>query len=114
MKYAIIENGIVKNIATADADFAAEQGWVACDNTVKIGFAYDGTSFSDTSERQKERIAELSASVRAKRDALLAETDWRFRSDLTASQEWIEYCQALRDVPAQEGFPTNVTWPTKP
>ena len=114
MKYAIIENGIVTNIAAADADFAAEQGWVACDDTVKIGFAYDGTSFNDTSERQEKLTEELSANVRARRNDLLAETDWRFRSDLTPSQEWIDYCQALRDVPAQEGFPTNVTWPIKP
>jgi len=24
------------------------------------------------------------------------------------------YRQALRDVPAQSGFPTNVTWPQEP
>ena len=33
-----------------------------------------------------------------KRNQLLAETDWRFRSDLTPSQEWIDYCQELRDI----------------
>ena len=52
--------------------------------------------------------------VRQQRNALLAETDWRFRSDLTPSQEWIDYCQALRDIPQQAGFPDNVTWPKKP
>jgi hypothetical protein len=52
--------------------------------------------------------------VRGQRDAFLAETDWRFRSDMNPSQEWIDYCQALRDVPQQEGFPTTVNWPTKP
>jgi len=24
------------------------------------------------------------------------------------------YRHALRDIPSQSGFPTNVTWPTKP
>lgn len=52
--------------------------------------------------------------VRAERDRLLAETDWRFRSDLTPSQEWKDYCQALRDLPLQVGFPFDVTYPTKP
>jgi hypothetical protein len=52
--------------------------------------------------------------VRNKRNALLSETDWRFRSDMNPSQEWIDYCQALRDITAQEGFPYSVTWPTKP
>jgi len=41
-------------------------------------------------------------------------TDWRFRSDMTPSQDWKDYCQALRDVPAQVGFPHNITWPTQP
>jgi hypothetical protein len=42
------------------------------------------------------------------------ETDWRFRSDLSPSQEWIDYCQALRDIPQQEGFPFDVQWPISP
>ena len=57
---------------------------------------------------------EVAGSVRADRNQRLSETDWRFRSDMTPSQAWKDYCQALRDVPAQAGFPHNVTWPTKP
>ena len=30
MRYAIIEDGVVKNVVLADADFAAQQGWVEC------------------------------------------------------------------------------------
>ena len=58
--------------------------------------------------------AEQAKNVRATRDAKLAETDWRFRSDMTPSQEWKDYCQALRDVPSQEGFPWTITWPEMP
>lgn len=58
--------------------------------------------------------AEQAKSVRASRDAKLAETDWRFRSDMTPSQEWKDYCQALRDVPSQTGFPWTITWPDEP
>jgi hypothetical protein len=57
---------------------------------------------------------EQAKSVRQSRDDKLAETDWRFRSDMTPSQAWKDYCQALRDVPTQEGFPWNVTWPDAP
>jgi hypothetical protein len=57
---------------------------------------------------------EQEASVRADRDRRLAATDWRFRSDLNPSDEWVEYCQALRDIPAQEGFPWDITWPEEP
>jgi len=59
--------------------------------------------------------------LREERNRRLAETDWRFRSDLTPSQEWIDYCQSLRDLPStaspeldENGQLSNVTWPTKP
>ena len=52
--------------------------------------------------------------TRALRDNLLANTDWTANSDVVMSDEMREYRQALRDVPNQAGFPTDVTWPTKP
>ena len=61
-----------------------------------------------------QKDAEQAKNVRATRDQKLADTDWRFRSDMTPSQEWKDYCQALRDVPSQEGFPWDITWPVEP
>ena len=58
--------------------------------------------------------AEQAKSVRQTRDTKLAETDWRFRSDMTPSQEWKDYCQTLRDVPNQAGFPWTIEWPDVP
>lgn len=58
--------------------------------------------------------ANQATSVRDERTRKLTETDWRFRSDLTPSPAWIDYCQALRDLPEQSGFPWDVTWPTQP
>ena len=52
--------------------------------------------------------------VRQERDKLLFETDYLALSDTTLSSEMAAYRQALRDVPAQAGFPASVTWPTKP
>lgn len=66
----------------------------------------------DAYKAQKD--AEQARNARITRDQKLASTDWRFRSDMTPSQEWIDYCQALRDVPSQEGFPWNITWPVEP
>lgn len=57
---------------------------------------------------------ERKAAVRTDRNKRLAETDWRFRTDMTPSQEWIDYCQALRDVTSQAGFPHGVQWPEQP
>jgi hypothetical protein len=65
-------------------------------------------------EGKAAKDVEVAGSVRSDRNRRLSDTDWRFRSDMTPSQAWKDYCQALRDVPAQAGFPHNVTWPTKP
>ena len=47
------------------------------------------------------------------RNHLLALSDSKVWPD-HVPDEWRTYRQALRDLPAQSGFPTNVTWPTKP
>jgi hypothetical protein len=57
--------------------------------------------------------ATAAAGVRTQRDALLAKTDWTSASDLTMSSAMTTYRQALRDVPAQAGFPDTITWPTE-
>lgn len=44
MRAAIIENGIVINIAEADADFATAQGWIISEEAA-IGDAWDGEAF---------------------------------------------------------------------
>jgi len=56
----------------------------------------------------------LAAEERAKRTALLMETDHYALSDVTMSSDMTAYRQALRDVPQQSDFPTSINWPTKP
>jgi len=76
---------------------------------------YTKYSVADMDDETKTvKDAEQAKSVRTTRDAKLSETDWRFRSDMTPSQEWKDYCQALRDVPTQAGFPWTITWPEAP
>lgn len=52
--------------------------------------------------------------VRAQRDIYLKETDWWALSDVTMTQEQIDYRQALRDISLQDRFPYGTVWPTKP
>ena len=52
--------------------------------------------------------------VRGERNALLSETDVWALSDRTMTAEQTAYRQALRDITDQAGFPTDITWPTKP
>ncbi len=54
--------------------------------------------------------------VRVIRDLLLKESDWTTSSDAPVANKeaWIEYRQALRDLPQDFSDPNEVTWPQKP
>ena len=53
--------------------------------------------------------------VRVQRNQLLAATDWTQVPDAPVDQAaWATYRKALRDVPQQDGFPTNIVWPEQP
>ena len=43
--FAIIENGKVVNAVVAEADYAAEQGWVALTDNAGIGWDYTNGQF---------------------------------------------------------------------
>ena len=99
----------------------------------------DGEEYSDlnwldsgttkpTETEINNKIAELDNAepmklLRKERNRLLGLTDWRASSDLTLSDAWKNYRQALRDLPASAS-PTltsnynldksSVTWPTIP
>jgi hypothetical protein len=55
------------------------------------------------------------AEVRAERSAKLVATDWTQGADTpqATKDKYAPYRQALRDVPAQAGFPNTVVWPTQ-
>jgi hypothetical protein len=65
-----------------------------------------------------ERIAEATAetNVRNERNRLLAESDWvvtkSYETQTPIPQEWVQYRQALRDIPQQAGFPYDIVWPS--
>lgn len=40
MKYAVIENNKVVNVVVADEEFARQQGWVKCEDSVGIEWDY--------------------------------------------------------------------------
>jgi len=52
--------------------------------------------------------------LRAERNRLLSETDWMASSDLTMTQAWIDYRQALRDLPNTVVDVYNPIYPIKP
>ena len=74
----------------------------------------------DTMMQQQELasslvIETLSSEVRAERNQLLSSCDWTQIADAPVDTDaWKIYRQALRDITSQTGFPTSITWPTKP
>ena len=99
-----------------------------------IGYEYSGLDWLD-SNQTKPTESEINAEItrlnnaepmrllRVERDTRLAKTDWRASSDLTISDAWKTYRQALRDLPASASPSldsnydldlTSVTWPTEP
>ena len=59
-------------------------------------------------------VAKGADDARTLRNDFLAATDWCANSDVIMSDDMTAYRQALRDITDQSGFPTNITWPTKP
>ena len=143
MKYAIIDGTTVKNtgtiqklfpntsfsVAGPNADFLTENNVVelvqtltytrptqkltTVDAYVDSGKVYTVKVESTTSDEQTDLTNQQWVNVRSERDLKLQETDWRASSDLTLSDTWKTYRQALRDVPTQSD-PFNITWPTEP
>lgn len=71
------------------------------------------------------KILELEAAepmrqLRLERTRKLAQSDWMANSDVTMTEEWRVYRQALRDITTQtpsldeNGQLTGITWPTAP
>ena len=74
---------------------------------------FDDNNTAWTDAAPARRMVDL----RQKRDALLAETDYMALGDVTLSDAWKTYRQALRDItdttPSDDAL-SNITFPTKP
>jgi len=143
MRYAIIDGTTVKstgtiqqlfpntsfNVAGPNADFLTENNVVeviqtltyteptqklsSVDAYVENGMVYTVKVESTTSDEQTALINQQWQNIRFERDQKLKDTDWRASSDLTLSDDWKNYRQALRDITTQSD-PYNITWPTEP
>ena len=88
-------------------------------NGEKVQFTAEEETARDNEEAAWANAAPARAlaTLRARRNQLLAETDFYGNSDVTMSSDMTTYRQALRDLP--DGKDTvekceNATWPTKP
>ena len=94
------------------------------------GYTYEGLVWNDT-EIPKPTLEELTAKqqelvvaqplkdLRQKRNTLISKTDYLATIDYphtseSKKQEWLDYRQALRDLPTATEDPENPVWPTPP
>lgn len=69
---------------------------------------------------QRETEAEQAAwdALRSERDRRLSDSDWVVLINLETSgpvpQVWIDYRQALRDLPSNTAHPASPNWPQRP
>lgn len=82
-------------------------------DTVEDGVTTTALQHETAYKAQKD--TEQAKSVRATRDAKLAECDWTQVADAPVDKDaWATYRQALRDITVQSGFPWTITWPVSP
>ena len=78
-----------------------------------FGDSEDMSNWPDFQETRPPNPPFLVADQRAARDKMLADSDaWATADRIT--DEIKVYRQALRDVPAQDGFPWDHSWPIVP
>ena len=97
------------------------------------GTEYSGLEWMDSGQQPTEQevkaklieldLAEPMRLLRIERDKKIALTDWRVLPDQTPTDDWINYRQALRDLPASASPKldsnyeldfSSFTWPTEP
>tara|TARA_B100000424_G_scaffold29223_1_gene19985 strand:- start:378 stop:812 length:435 start_codon:yes stop_codon:yes gene_type:complete len=143
MKYAIIDGATIKSTGTIQQLFpntsfttaGPNTDFLTANNVVELietltfttptqklsnvdayldgGKAYNVKVEATTTDEQTALINQQWANIRLERNRKLQETDWRASSDLTLSDAWKNYRQALRDITTQAD-PYNISWPTEP
>ncbi len=74
-----------------------------------------GVTWKQVSDKLKElNDAEPLELLRKTRNEMLVESDWMANSDVTMSDAWKTYRQALRDITDDATSLNDVTWPEKP
>ena len=103
------EYGIVEVTMTHNTLIDGNGAHLAIDTIEKVG-----KEWKQVWKLEKLPLEDASENIKTMRNHLLKKTDWRFRSDQSPTQEWIDYCQALRDITDSKDYPYNIEWPTEP
>ena len=89
---------------------------IRVENGVEIPLTTEEETARDAEEKEYSDAAPARemVAIRQHRNHFLSETDWMANSDVTMSDDWKTYRQALRDIPSNYTVYDDVVWPTKP
>ena len=93
------------NVVSLDGEYDA---WDAEGNVVELDESAIAAVYADVANEEGFK------NLRYRRDKKISESDWMANSDVTMSDAWRTYRQALRDLPANTTDPNNPVWPTEP
>ncbi len=121
--------GQIKLSGWADAEIIAPEGQSLMEGSTLIdGWVENGAFIEIPKQPSVDKVfnwatkawenlpdEQVFASIRAKRNKLLDDSDWTQLSDvsLVTKTDWVTYRQALRDIPGQAD-PFNIIWPAAP
>ena len=93
------------NVVSLDGE---NDAWDAEGNVVELDESAIAAVYADVANEEGFK------NLRYRRDKKISESDWMANSDVTMSDAWRTYRQALRDLPANTTDPNNPVWPTEP
>ena len=118
-----IQEWVLRGEPTTKEEFASMYAKVTGENANGMAIESSqesdwGVTWEDVSAKKDELIAaEPMRLLREERNRRIALSDWMANSDVTMTDAWKTYRQALRDItkttPADDAL-SNITWPTKP
>lgn len=132
MKYYATDGVISQSTIEGSIEISAEQYQEALAGMAQghVVTICDGFAVGPKPEPEPEpepvppTIEQLADTTRAERDRLIESVRWRIErhsDELALGREpteqlepLLQYVQALRDVPQQAGFPTDIVWPETP
>ena len=104
----------------AKAHVATHGGKVVADLDDELSYwdVSGDTASKDTDQIAADILTRKWKAIRTNRDILMAKSDWTVTTDTALSDsvkaKWVTYRKALRDLPASESDPDDITWPDEP
>jgi len=106
---------VIKNLDSPPVSFDYGDTW----ESIKFYGDCEKPPKEEFEAKLKELVdAQPLKELRQERDRRLQAADWvavkAFTTSTPVPQEWLDYMQALRDLPATTGDPKNPVWPPAP